>query len=89
MTRAAALVSDSTSVDLAMAKRLDVTVVPLQVIIGAKSYDEGAGASPDDVASALQHRQPVSTSRPAPDVFRRAYHQHAQDGADANVSVHL
>ncbi len=89
MTRAAALVSDSTSVDAAMAKRLEVTIVPLQVIIGAKSYDEGGAASPDDVASALQRWQPVSTSRPAPDVFLRAYERLAKAGAAAIVSVHL
>ena len=89
MTRAVALVSDSTSVDSAMAKRLEVTVVPLQVVIGAKSYDEGGGASPGDVASALMRRQPVSTSRPAPEVFLRAYEKLAKAGAQAIVSVHL
>ncbi len=89
MTRAAALVSDSTSVDSAMAKRLDVTAVPLQVIIGAKSYDEGSSASPDDVASALKRWQPVSTSRPAPEVFLRTYERLAKAGATAIVSVHL
>src|SRR6476620_4491444 len=89
MTRAAALVSDSTSVDREMAQRLDVTVVPLQVIIGDTSYDEGDGASPDDVASALKEKQSVSTSRPAPEVFLRAYEKLAKAGAEAIVSVHL
>ena len=89
MTRAAALVSDSTSVDLARAKQLDITVVPLQVIIGSTSYDEGGAASPDDVAAALQNRQSVSTSRPAPDVFLRTYEKLAKAGAEAIVSVHL
>lgn len=72
-----------------MAKRLDVTAVPLQVIIGAKSYDEGSSASPDDVASALKRWQPVSTSRPAPEVFLRTYERLAKAGATAIVSVHL
>lgn len=89
MTRAAALVSDSTSVDREMAQRLDVTVVPLQVIIGDTSYDEGDGASPDDVAAALKDKQPVSTSRPAPNVFLRTYEKLVKAGAEAIVSVHL
>lgn len=89
MTRSVALVSDSTSVDDEMASRLDVIVVPLQVIIGARSYDEGGAASPDDVASALQRWQPVSTSRPAPEAFLRVYERAAKEGAEAVVSVHL
>lgn len=89
VARAVALVSDSTSVDVAMAERLDVTVVPLQVIIGARSYDEGRTASPDDVAAALKNWQPVSTSRPAPEVFLRTYERLAKTGVEAIVSVHL
>ena len=38
-----ALVTDSTSVEPSFAERLGLVVVPLQVIIGAKSYDEGLG----------------------------------------------
>src|SRR5262245_1457912 len=89
MNRKVALVSDSTSVDAAMAKRLDVVLVPLQVIIGTQSYNEGEAASPDDVAAALKQRQPVSTSRPAPEAFLRVYERAAKEGAEAVVSVHL
>ncbi len=89
MTRAAALVSDSTSVDPELAARLDVTVVPLQVVIGSTAYDEGGAATPDDVAAALEARQPVSTSRPAPEAFLRVYERAAKNGAGAVVSIHL
>jgi DegV family protein with EDD domain len=89
MTRSIVLVSDSTSVEPEMARRLDVTVVPLQVIIGATSYDEGVDAGPDDVAAALHRRQPVSTSRPAPEAFLRVYEGAAKQGAEAVVSIHL
>jgi DegV family protein with EDD domain len=89
MGRPVALVSDSTSVDSAMAARLDALVVPLQVVIGARSYDEGTGATPTDVATALRERQPVSTSRPSPERFVRVYEQAARDGAEAVVSIHL
>lgn len=89
MTRAAALVSDSTSVDPDLAARLDVIVVPLQVVIGSTAYDEGGAATPDDVAVALEARQAVSTSRPAPEAFLRVYERAARDGAEAVVSIHL
>ncbi len=89
MTRAAVLVSDSTSVDPELAGQLQVTVVPLQVVIGSTAYDEGGAASPDDVAAALEARQSVSTSRPAPEAFLRVYERAARDGAEAVVSIHL
>lgn len=89
MPRTIALVTDSTSVDPAFARRLDLIVVPLQVIIGAKSYDEGSGATPEDVAEALRAWVPVSTSRPAPEAFIAAYGEAAEAGAEAVVSVHL
>ncbi len=89
MSRAVALVSDSTSVHPELAQRLDVIIVPLQVIIGTKAYDEGTGASPETVAAALKARTPVSTSRPSPEAFMRVYERASKDGADAVVSVHL
>ncbi|CAA9371385.1 MAG: DegV family protein [uncultured Nocardioidaceae bacterium] len=89
MARSVAIVSDSTSVDEEMAARLGVVVVPLQVVIGARSYAEGSATSPDDVAEALTRRQPVSTSRPAPQAFQRVYEKAARAGAEAIVSIHL
>jgi len=89
MSGSIVLVTDSTSVDPAFAERLGLVVVPLQVVIGAKSYDEGSGTTPEDVAEALRAKVPVSTSRPAPQAFVHAYEQAAAAGADAVVSVHL
>ncbi len=89
MGRRIALVSDSTSVDEETAERLDILVVPLTVVIGAKSYDEGTAAGPETVAAALKQRVPVSTSRPAPEAFLRVYHKAAKAGAEAVVSIHL
>lgn len=89
MTRLIALVSDSTSVDAEMAGRLDVIVVPLQVIIGATSYDEGTAASPERVAEALAQRTPVSTSRPSPQAFMKVYERAAKVGSDGVLSIHL
>ncbi len=66
-------------------------MVPLQVVIGASSYDEGVpnGATPDLVARSLREWVPVSTSRPTPAAMLEAYERAAADGATEIVSVHL
>jgi DegV family protein with EDD domain len=87
-----ALVTDSTAMLPApLAEERGITVVPLQVVIGAKSYDEGVDpeATPETIAEALRAYQPVSTSRPTPAVFLEAYERAAADGAEAVLSVHL
>ena len=85
------VVTDSTAslpVDVAAAH--GIVVVPLQVVIGAKVYDEGSdGATPELVAEALKAFVPVSTSRPAPAVLLDVYEKAATDGYSAVVSVHL
>ncbi|TCC38631.1 DegV family protein [Kribbella speibonae] len=68
--------------------RHPLTVVPLQVVIGGTSYDDGA-TSADAVAEALKTFTPVSTSRPAPQTFAETYAECAKDGAEAIVSIHL
>jgi DegV family protein with EDD domain len=85
------LVTDSTaSLPPELAAAHGIVVVPLQVVIGATAYDEGAdGATPAMVAEALREFRPVSTSRPAPAVMLEAYERAAASGADAVVSVHL
>ena len=92
MSRPVALVTDSTALlprDVAEAR--GVTVVPLQVVVGATSYDEGVDpeATPETIATALREFTPVSTSRPTPAVFLEAYEQAAAAGADEVVSIHL
>jgi DegV family protein with EDD domain len=85
-----AVVTDSTSylpVELVREHRIEV--VPLQVVIGGTSYDEGADASSGTVAEALRTRQPVTTSRPGPAAFAEAYARVAGAGCTAVVSVHL
>ncbi|MFL6061907.1 MAG: DegV family protein [Marmoricola sp.] len=87
-----ALVTDSTaSIPAVVADKRAITVVPLQVIIGATSYDEGVegGATPAMLAEALKAWTPVSTSRPNPDEMLEVYERLAADGASEIVSVHL
>ena len=92
MSRTIALVTDSTaSLPRDLAERRDIIVVPLQVIIGARSYDEGVdgGATPETVAAALREWTPVSTSRPTPEAMLQAYKRAAHAGASEVVSIHL
>lgn len=86
-----ALVTDSTaSLPPEVAAGRGITVVPLQVVIGARVLDEGPdGATPGLVAEALRDFVPVSTSRPAPEVFADLYRRLHSEGADEIVSVHL
>lgn len=86
------LVTDSTAsltADVAAARA--ITVVPLQVVIGAASYDEGVegGVTPAMLAEALRAWTPVSTSRPNPDEMLEVYEKLAAEGATEIVSVHL
>ncbi len=85
-----AVVTDSTAClpDEVVAAH-SIVVVPLQVVVGARAMDEGADTTRDTVAQALRSRDPVSTSRPAPEAFAAAYRDAVSDGAEAIVSVHL
>ena len=85
------VVTDSTaSLPPEVAQERGIVVVPLQVVIGATVYDEGAdGATPAMVAEALKEFRPVSTSRPAPAALLEVYEKAAAAGAEAVLSIHL
>ncbi len=92
MSRQVAIVTDSTAMlPPDVVARRDIIVVPLQVVIGARSYDEGVDpeATPDTIAAALKEWTPVSTSRPAPSVFLEAYRSAHRAGAESVLSLHL
>ncbi len=85
-----AVVTDSTSYLPAGLLPADaVTVVPVQVVIAGRAYDEGTEVSPAQVAAALREWQVVTTSRPAPERLAQAYECAAQSGATGIVSIHL
>jgi DegV family protein with EDD domain len=87
-----AVVTDSTAtVAPQVLEAHGITVVPLQVVIGPGSFEDGVdeGAGPDRVAAALRDRLPVSTSRPSPGAVLELYQEAAERGAAAIVSVHL
>lgn len=85
-----AIVTDSTAyLPAEVVREHGIRVVPLQVVIGGTSYDEGSGVSSATVADALRAWTPVSTSRPGPFAFLTAYERAAEEGCTAVVSVHL
>ncbi len=88
-----ALVTDSTaSLSAETAAERGITVVPLQVVIGAASYDESGAedsVTPQMLAEALREWTPVSTSRPNPEAILETYEKLVADGAESIVSVHI
>ena len=84
-----ALVTDSTaSLPPEVAEAHGIVVVPLQVVIGGRSYDEGVegGATPQTVAAALREWTPVSTSRPTPAAMLEVY-EHLHNPLE--VTLHI
>ncbi len=88
MSRPVAVVTDSTAyLPDGVAHERGVFVVPLHVVLGARTGQEGVDVSPAEVAVALTERRlHVSTSRPTPAEFVAVYRT---SGASRIVSVHL
>ncbi len=84
-----AIVSDSTGYLTDELTPPGLTVVPVAVILGDQSFDEGTEISMAEVADALRRKDTVTTSRPAPARFADAYAALAGQGHDHIVSVHL
>lgn len=93
-TPAVAVVTDSTAyLPDELAARLTgehaITVVPLQVVVRGRSLAEGVEVTSGEVAQALLDGLPVTTSRPAPQLFAETYRALAAAGATGIVSVHM
>lgn len=83
------IVTDSTaSLPIDRASALDITVVPLQVVIGGTSYPEG-GEGAEAVVAALRAGTLATTSRPTPETFLAVYRERAELGYEGIVSIHL
>jgi DegV family protein with EDD domain len=90
MSERVAIVTDSTAyLPDEVVQEHGIRVVPLQVVIGGTSYDEGSGVSSATVADALRAWTPVSTSRPGPFAFLSVFEQAAEEGYTSAVSLHL
>jgi DegV family protein with EDD domain len=85
-----AVVTDSTSsLPASVVEETGIHVVSLHVVLGDRVLDERTEATPETVATALREWRPVSTSRPAPEIFLDAYRAAAAAGATGVVSLHL
>ena len=84
------VVTDSTaSLPADLVESLGIIVVPVSVIVGDVAHDEGSGIAAEQVAAALAAGTAVTTSRPAPEAFARAYRVATSYGARRIISVHL
>lgn len=84
------IVTDSGSdLPLELAKKLDVTIVPVYIYFGDKAYKDGVDIGPDELYKKLVEG-PVypTTTQPKPADFAEVYTALAKD-ADAIVSIHL
>lgn len=87
-----AIVTDSTAClppELLAAAASPVGVVPLHVVIGRRELTEGVDISGDSLVEALDGKDRVSTSRPAPREFLDAFERAARPGVDHIVSIHI
>jgi len=77
-----AVITDSTSyLPPGWATRDGIRVVPVQIIVAGRAFDETDGDQAQKVADALKDWQPVTTSRPTPARFLQAYAEAVADGA--------
>lgn len=84
-----AVVTDSTaSLPLELRSEHGITVVPLHVVVDSQERVDDDSIN-DWVVDALHRKADISTSRPAPISFLRAYEAAAKGGVQAIVSVHL
>ncbi|MDI3388611.1 DegV family protein [Streptomyces sp. B-S-A8] len=90
MSRHVAIVTDSTAyLPQRAIERHGITAVPLTVVLGDRALEEGTEISARSLATALQKRRPVTTSRPSPELFGEMYRRVAESGATGIVSLHL
>src|SRR6187402_3334064 len=90
LSASVAVVTDS-SADLSaeLVGDLQISVIPLRVMIGGVPYLEGEEVGAEDVTEALRTKVAVTTSRPSPQAFVATYARLAEAGYAAVVSVHL
>jgi DegV family protein with EDD domain len=84
------IVTDSGSdIPKEVAQALDITVVPLYVQFGAKTFRDGVDITPDEFYTMLERDNTVpTTSAASPGDFAAAYNRLCRD-TDCVVSIHL
>ncbi|GEO68248.1 DegV family protein [Levilactobacillus acidifarinae] len=86
-----AVVTDSTSyLSAEEAKRYNIHVVPIPVIIDGRSYDEGVDITTEEFYDWLRNSKSFpSTSQPPLGEMINLYNQLADEGYDTVISIHL
>jgi DegV family protein with EDD domain len=85
-----AVVTDSTAyLPPSLVAELGIRIVPLHVTIGSRTGHDGVDVGCAEVTSALRSHVAVTTSRPSPAEFARAYRAALDSGAQSVVSVHM
>lgn len=85
-----AVVTDSTAyLSPELIDTWQIRVVPVEVIVGGKGYREGVDITPAEVAAGLREWKMITTSRPSPAEFAKAYLDAAAAGASGIVSIHV
>jgi len=85
-----AVITDSTSyLPTGWALREGIGIVPVQVIVAGRAFDETDGDQARAVAEALKEWKPVTTSRPTPARFLEAYGAAMAGGATELVVATL
>lgn len=72
-----------------VARLVNISVVPVQVIVAGQAFDETQDEQAHRVAEALRDWQPVTTSRPSPERFRQAIEAAIDEGATGIVIATL
>ena len=67
-----------------------ITVIPLHINQGEKSFRDGVDISREDFYAQLPGYKPSpSTAAPSPEIFRQQYDQLADEGAQFILSIHI
>lgn len=85
------IVTDSTcDLPVELIKELEITVIPIYINLGEKSYQDGIDLNRQEFYSTLETSKIIpSTSSPSIDSFIKAFTNLANKGADAILSIHL
>jgi len=85
------IVTDSScDLPLSLVKEHHITIVPLYINIGDKSYQDGVDLSRNEFYENLpNYPAPPKTSAPGPDIFRETYQMLANSGVTEILSIHI
>lgn len=85
-----AVITDSTAyLPSGWAAKYGIGVVPVQVVVAGRPYDETEDQQAARVVEALEQWQPVTTSRPSPERFFEAFRAAQEAGATSIVVATL